>query len=205
MTHRRGTSRRRRLVWLLAAVALAGCGGGYRIRPIQLDESAALTVAADPLLGQVGLRRCTMAVTLNDVPARQLEVLPASDEFCLGFSVSSAAIALPPPELRALIAHGLAHLELGHATTLAAPSGTSRSRARGYTQARSHSLEEEAAADRQAARRLTAASGTAGCTALVEVLQRAAAEGERWSDWTAQHPLTPARANAARGFCATAR
>jgi predicted Zn-dependent protease len=146
-----------------------------------------------------------MAVTLNDVPARQLEVLPASDEFCLGFSVSSAALALPPAELRALVAHGLAHLELGHATTLASPSGTSRSRARGYTQARSHSPEEEAEADRQAARRLTAAAGSAGCTGLVEVLERAAAEGERWSEWTAQHPLTRARANAARGWCAARR
>ena len=200
MTHRRG--RRPRLAaWLLAAMALAGCGGEYRIRPIQLEESAALTVAADPLLQQVGLARCTKAVTLNDVPARQLEVLPPFDDFCLGFAVSSAAIALPPAELRALIAHGLAHLELGHATRLAASSGTSRSRARGYTQARTHPDDEEAAADRRAAEWLRAAGGSPACAGLADVLARAAAEGERWSDWTAQHPLTPARANAARGLC----
>src|SRR6185295_6440350 len=58
-------------VTLLAALALIACGG-YRIRPIQLDESAWLQVAADPLLKQVGIGRCTMAVTLNDVPARTL-------------------------------------------------------------------------------------------------------------------------------------
>jgi len=204
MTHRRGRQRLRR-AGLLAALALAACGGEYRIRPIQLEESAALTVAADPLLQQVGLGRCTKAVTLNDVPARQLEVLPPFDEFCLGFAVSSAAIALPPAELRALIAHGLAHLELGHATRLAAPSGTSRSRARGYTQARTHPAEEEAEADRRAAEWLTAAGGTAGCAGLAEVLARAAAEGERWSDWTTQHPLTPARASAVRGLCTARR
>jgi hypothetical protein len=204
MRHRRGRRRLQR-AGLLAALALAGCGGEYRIRPIQLEESAALTVAADPLLQQVGLGRCTKAVTLNDVPARQLEVLPPFDEFCLGFAVSSAAITLPPAELRALIAHGLAHLELGHATQLAAPSGSSRSRARGYTQARTHPAEEEAEADRRAAERLTAAGGVAGCAGLAEVLARAAAEGERWSDWTAQHPLTPARASVARGLCTARR
>ena len=74
-------------------------------RGIDLEESAALTTAVDPLVTQVGLRRCTMAVTLNDVPARTLEVLPPpSAEFCLGFAVTSATLTLPNEELRALIA-----------------------------------------------------------------------------------------------------
>ena len=92
MSHRGGAL-------LLLAVLLTACAETYKIRPIQLDESAALTIAADPLLKQVGLigprRSCTMAVTLNDVQARVLEVLPGSgSEYCLGFYVSSGALAL---------------------------------------------------------------------------------------------------------------
>jgi len=188
-------------VTLLAALAVIACGG-YRIRPIQLDESAWLQVAADPLLKQVGIGRCTMAVTLNDVPARTLEVLPGSDDYCLGFFVTSATLTLPPEELRALVAHGLAHLDLGHETRTATTSGTSRSRARGYTQARTHSPQEETAADRRAAGMLTAAAGSAACEGLAQMLERVAAERDRWSEWTEQHPQTPGRATAARRLCA---
>jgi hypothetical protein len=200
----------RLLLATVLAVAMTGCAETYKIRPIQLDESAALTIAADPLLKQVGLigprRSCTMAVTLNDVQARVLEVLPGSgSEYCLGFYVSSGALALPPAELRGLIAHGLAHLVLGHARTSAASSGSSRARARGYVQGRPHSLEEEAEADREAARLLTTAAGGSACAGLGEVLERVAAEGDRWSEWTEQHPQTPRRAIAARGLCAGKR
>jgi hypothetical protein len=127
MTHRRA-------VWLLAVLItacggwLTACGGGYKIRPITLEESAALQIAADPLIRQVGLVRCTMAVTLNDVPARTLEVLPGpTGDFCLGYTVTSSTLTLPPEELRALVAHGLAHLQLEH---LAAPPPPAAARAR---------------------------------------------------------------------------
>ena len=191
-----------RAAWFLTAAILAACGGGYKIRPITLEESATLQIAADPLVRQAGLRNCPMAVTLNDVQTRTLEVLPGpTAEFCLGFTVTSATLDLPPEELRALIAHGLAHLQLEHSALTSASSGSSRARARGYTQARTFSTEEEASADRQAARLLIAAAGTSGCTALARVLERAAAERERWSDWTDQHPVTPARSDTARRFC----
>ena len=195
MTHRRA-------VWLLAAVLLAACGGGYKIRPIQLDVSAALQIAADPVVRRAGVRSCTWAVTLNDVETRTLEVLPPpTSEFCLGFTVTSATLVLPPEELRALVAHGLAHLLLGHSATIASASGTTQARARGYSQARNYTAEEETDADLRAARLLTDAVGTSGCTGLGKVLERATAEGERWSDWTEQHPLTRARATDARGLC----
>jgi len=201
MTHRGGGL-------LLLAVVLAACGG-YKIRPIQLDESAALTIAVDPLLKQVGLtgprQSCTMAVTLNDVPARVLEVLPGSSEYCLGFYVSSGALTLPPAELRGLIAHGLAHLVLGHPRTSAATSGSSRARARGYVQGRPHPPEEEADADREAARLLATAAGSSACVGLGEVLERVGAERERWSEWTEQHPVAPSRAATARRLCAGPR
>ena len=198
---------------LLAAVLVlivTGCAETYKIRPIQLDESAALTIAADPLLKQVGLigprRSCTMAVTLNDVQARVLEVLPGSgSEYCLGFYVSSGALALPPAELRGLIAHGLAHLVLGHPRTSAATSGSSRARARGYVQGRPHPPEEEADADREAARLLATAAGSSACVGLGEVLERVGAERERWSEWTEQHPVAPSRAATARRLCAGPR
>jgi Zn-dependent protease with chaperone function len=198
MSHRRG-------IWLLA-VLLAACGGGYKIRPITLEESAALQIAADPLFREVGLGQCTMAVTLNDVPARTLEVLPApASQFCLGFTVTSGTLSLPPEELRALVAHGLAHLLLEHARTSSTGGGASRARARGYTQARTFTAEEETSADRRAARLLTTAAGDQACAGLASVLERAVTERERWSDWTDQHPLTPARATAARGLCTDRR
>lgn len=206
MRHQRRVARPGTLTCLLAAVALAACGGAYNFRPIQLEESATLTVAGDPLFRHVGLGRCTKAVTLNDVPARTLEVRPPpAPEFCLGFSVTSATLTLPVEELRALIAHGLAHLELGHATTTPVGSGSARARARGYVQARAHTPAEETEADRQAARLLTAAAGRSACAGLGTMLERVAAEGERWSDWTEQHPLAPARAAAARRLCAERR
>ena len=201
MSHRRAVCL---LAVLLAACGgwLAACGGGYKIRPITLEESAALQIAADPLVRQVGLGRCTMAVTLNDVPSRTLEVLPSpSPEFCLGFTVTSSTLSLPLDELRALVAHGISHLQLEHARTVSSPSGSSRALARGYTQARSFTAQEETSADQQAARLLTTAAGGEACAGLAKVLERAVAEGERWSDWTEQHPLTPARAAAARGLC----
>jgi hypothetical protein len=161
----------RRVVWLLTAAVVAACGGGYKIRPINLDESAVLQIAADPLVRQAGLRRCTMAVTLNDVASRALEVLPGPTA------------------------------EFEHSRAASTSSGSSRALARGYTATRNYTAEEETSADRQAARLLTTAAGSAACAGLARVLERSSAEGERWSDWTDQHPLTPGRAAAARTLC----
>jgi Zn-dependent protease with chaperone function len=202
MSHRRGP---RLLTVLLAVCATAACGG-QNIRPISLDESARLQIAAEPLTRQVGVARCTMAVTLNDVPGRALEVLPGpTPEFCLGFKVTSSTLRLPPDELQALVAHGIAHLLLEHSRTSSGPSGSSRALARGYTQSRNFTAQEETSADQHAARLLTAAAGREGCAGLARVLDRAVAESGRWNDWTDQHPLTPARAAAARGLCAERR
>ena len=89
---------------------LAACGAGYKIRPMQLEETAALSVAADPLLKQAGLR-CKVAVTLNDVPDRELDVLPPpTADFCVALFVSRGAVEL----LRArVLARGRQRLEDG--------------------------------------------------------------------------------------------
>jgi Zn-dependent protease with chaperone function len=191
---------------LLSALLLAACAEAYRIRPIRLDERARLTLAADPLLRELGLldrgQGCQFAVTLNDVESRSLEVVGPTSTYCVGFVITSGTLALPPDELRALVAHGLAHLQLGHATTTRVGTGA-RASARGFSQARLHSAAEEADADREAARllTLTAAAGSS-CRALGDVLDRGRAEGQRWSEWTTQHPLRPARVEAARALCA---
>lgn len=200
MSHRR---RVRLLAVLLAISGLAACGGAQNIRPITLDESARLQIAAQPLVRQVGLSRCTLAVTLNDVAARALDVLPGpTPEFCLGFKVTSSTLSLPPEELQALVAHGIGHLLLEHSRTVAGVSGGSRALARGYTQSRNFTAAEEASADQQAVRLLIAAAGRDACAGLAQVLERVVTEGARWSEWTEQHPLAPGRAVAARRFCA---
>jgi len=203
--------RSRLLAVLLPAVVLAACAETYKIRPIRLDESAILSDAFTPLLSHLGYlrrpQRCTFGVTLNDVQSRQLEVLPPlGPEHCLGFAVSSGALTLPREELRALLAHGIAHLSLGHQSATRIGATGSRARARGYGQGRAYSAEEEREADREGAALLVAAvPGRTACLALGQVLDRIATETGRWSEWTEQHPLAPARAAAARTFCGGGR
>ena len=196
---------------LLAATILAACAETYKLRPIRPEERVVLGQALMPLLSHLDLlprsQRCTFGVSLNDVPSRRLEVLPPREsEQCLRFSMTSGVLTLPPEELRALLAHGMAHLYLGHQSVARIGTTGSRARARGYEQGRTYSPEEEREADREAAKLLAAAvPGQTACLALGQVLERAESEAGRWGEWTEQHPLTRGRAGAARELCAAAR
>lgn len=190
---------------VLSVLLLAACAETYRLRPAGPDERAKLGAAADPLLRHLGLldrsQGCQFAVTLNDVESRSVEVVGRVPGYCLGFAVTRGALALPDDELRALVAHGLAHVQLGHDTRTRIGGGA-RARARGFSQGRPYSDLEEADADREAARLLTAvAPAGSSCRALGEMLHRIAAEGDRWSEWTVQHPVRSGRADAARALC----
>jgi hypothetical protein len=137
-------------------------------------------------------------------------VVSNSPEYCLQFVVTPGALGLPRPEVRALVAHGLAHVELGHRTTTGRriPTRLGRYGAMPGEQQRLYTVEEEAAADRYAARLLNSVSlepGGADCLALGAALERAAVERERWSEWTEMHPIGPTRAATARGYCRTER
>jgi len=154
-----------------------------------------------------GRRQPAYGVSFNDVEGRELEVVRSnSTEVCLSFYLTNGALSLPPAGLRALIAHGLGHLHLDHTTTTGrrVSTRTGRGTQSVSEQARLYTPEEETAADRYAANLLAAVTPGPqgeGCLALGAVLERAVAEGSRWEVWTEQHPLTPARAAAARGFC----
>jgi len=201
------------LVLALAVLVGGGCAERFHFRPLRGDEAAILSAASSGLLPQVGYLgagpSCQIGAAINEVPARDVEVLPAtSPDDCVLIYVTTGALDLPQRELRALMAHGLAHLALGHARTTGRRVSTSgrRATATGDPQQRIYSAQEETEADRYAARLLNVtAVGGAGCPALGEVLARIRAEGGRWSAWTEQHPLGETRAASARGFCAGGR
>jgi hypothetical protein len=201
------------LVLALAVLVLGGCAERYHFRPLRPDEAAILIAASSGLLPQVGYLgagpSCQIGAAINEVPARDVEVLPAtSPDDCVLIYATTGALDLPQRELRALVAHGLAHLALGHARTTGRRVSTSgrRATATGDPQQRIYSTQEETEADRYAARLLNVtAPGGAGCPALGEVLDRVSAEGSRWSEWTVQHPHTAARAAAALRLCASER
>jgi len=201
------------LLLALAALVLGGCAERYHFRPLRDDEAAVLVAASSGLLPPVDYLgagpSCQIGAAINEVPVRDAEMLPAtSPADCVLIYATTGALDLPQRELRALMAHGLAHLALGHARTTGRRVSFSgrRATAEGDPQQRIYSVQEETEADRYAARLLNAAGlGGAGCLALGEVLDRVRAEGGRWSAWTEQHPLGETRAASARTFCATAR
>jgi len=201
------------LLLALAALVLGGCAERYHFRPLRDDEAAVLVAASSGLLPPVDYLgagpSCQIGAAINEVPVRDVEMLPAtSPADCVLIYATTGALDLPQRELRALMAHGLAHLALGHARTTGRRVSFSgrRATAEGDPQQRIYSVQEETEADRYAARLLNAAGlGGAGCLALGEVLDRVRAEGGRWSAWTEQHPLGETRAASARTFCATAR
>jgi hypothetical protein len=199
-------------VALLAGLALAGCGEAYHLRPPLPDESATLRAASAALLVHVGYIRpqsaCKIALVVNDVDGRDLEAHPSSSpQVCLVLFATRGVLDVTQPELQALVAHGVAHLQLGHATTAGrrATTGIGHVGAMSAEQRRLYTEEEETEADRYAARLLNTMPRGGDCPALGAVLERIAGEGARWSEWVGQHPSAAGRAATARGFCETAR
>jgi Zn-dependent protease with chaperone function len=196
------------LALAVAVVLLAGCVERYKIRPIRPEEATLLSAASGGLLARVhylgGRPDCHIGVAVDEANRRDLEVLPPTvEEDCMLVYATAPTLQLPPTELRALIAHGVAHLALGHERTTGrrlTASGRSATAEKGVPQDRIYSPAEEAEADRYAVRLLAD-----GCPGLAIVLDRVRTEADRWTRWTEQHPLTPTRVAAARGFCASQR
>jgi hypothetical protein len=191
----------------VALLTLTACAERYKLRAVRSDEAPILTAASSALLASTGYRarNCKIAAAINDVQDRALDLRPASSsEYCFALYATRGVLDVPPAELRALFAHDLAHLQLGHQTTtgrrvstrLGAGTVTEGKQAHIYT------AEEETDADRYAARLLNGvAPGGPACQALGDLLERVGAESARWSEWTDQHPLAATRAVAAREFC----
>jgi Zn-dependent protease with chaperone function len=105
-------------------------------------------------------------------------------------TVSSAALEqLPPLELQGMMAHELAHVVLGQLPET------------GGFGARPFRPEEEAAADRMAARLLARIGDGAACSALAELFARLGRDGARRPAWPATHPSLADRAEQVRAVC----
>ena len=200
-------------LWGVILVALGACAETYKLRPIREDELATLGAATRPLMTHLAYAgpqaRCKTPVSMNDIQARYVTIVPpVAAEHCMLVALTTGVLSLPPAELRAVFAHSLAHLQLGHQAKTGRRVSTriGRDSSLQFRQAHIYTVEEEAEADRYAAQLLsTVAPGGSGCLALAEALDRMTAEGDRWSEWTEQHPMTPTRASAARGFCSPRR
>jgi hypothetical protein len=196
------------MILVMAVILFAGCAEGYRSRPLRRHEAAIISAASDGLLSRVnylGARPdCQIGAVIIEAKGndRDLEVLPATlAEDCMLVHATPGALDLPLTELRALIAHGLAHVALGHTSGgRVTTSGRRATAESGYRLQRIYSPQEETDADRLAARLLDV-----GCPALGNVLERVRDEGSRWTEWKKQHPLTTTRPPTARGFCENER
>jgi len=196
------------LALALAAVLLPGCAERYKMRPIRREEATILSAASSGLLPRVnylgGRPDCHIGVAVDEANRRDLEVLPPTvAEDCMLVYATPPVLQLPQGELRALIAHGVAHLALGHQRTTGrriTATGRWATAEKGVPQQRTYSPAEETEADRYAARLLADA-----CPGLSVLLERVRTEADRWTEWTAQHPLTATRPAAARGFCESQR
>jgi hypothetical protein len=190
-------------------MTLTACASSDRLRTPTAGEMGAVDLATRGLLAELGYfgsaTRCRVGLAVNDVAERSLEVAaPVSPEHCVIVYATAGVLELSPTELRALFAHGLAHVRLPQARSgRRVTTSTGRGGAMRFTLPRSHTDDEEAAADREAVQLLErVAPGGAGCRTLADVLDRVRAEGSRWSAWTDQHAMTAGRPAAVRSLCA---
>jgi hypothetical protein len=193
---------------VLVAVALTACATSDRLRAPTAGETGAIDLATRGVLTELGyfgsVTRCRVGLAVNDVAECSIEVAaPVSPEHCVIVYATAGVLELSPTELRALFAHGLAHLRLPQTTPgRRVTTSTGRGGAIQFTLPRSYTDAEEAEADREAVRVLErVAPGGAGCRTLADVLDRVRAEGSRWSAWTDQHPVTAGRLSAVRTLC----
>jgi len=189
-------------------VTFAACATSDRLRAPTAGEMGAVDLATRGLLAELGyfgsVTRCRVGLAVNDVAERSIEVAaPVSPEHCVIIYATTGVLELSPTDLRALFAHGLAHLRLPQATPgRRVTTSTGRGGAVRFTLPRSYTDDEEAAADREAVGLLErVAPGGAGCRTLADVLDRVSSEGARWSAWTDQHAMTAGRPTALRALC----
>jgi len=198
---------------LLVAVT-AGCAEVHSVRAVERSEQDVVDSALRPLLRELGYfgnpkPACAVPVFVDDVRTNFLKLtpgMPASACGGLGLHVTAETIrTLPPQELRAILAHELAHLQLGHVTTM---------ERRALIQTRNmvtislatpaFTAEQEMQADRFAASLLTAVSGSSGksdCHGVRDLIDRVRRERRAWSTWEDLHPIGNGRGEHARRLC----
>lgn len=215
--HRGWTTRRARIVAavLLTVATTTGCAEVHRLRAIQTNEWDAVSSAIGPLMLRLGYfgnpkPKCSISTTVNDVRANFLMLVPGTAEECLRLHVTTGAItALPARELRAILAHELAHVHLGHQPTWHTRAdiavGTELGLRWGMRFSRAtFNADQEAAADRFAGLLLMTVGDlpiTNDCQALSELLARVAEDPDGWRKWTDRHPVGNGRGEHARRVC----
>ncbi|OGA00963.1 MAG: hypothetical protein A3I00_07960 [Betaproteobacteria bacterium RIFCSPLOWO2_02_FULL_64_12] len=190
---------RRAAVPVLALALLAGCtlGRAGSYRPSTLDEARRAEAAIWPLLEALGYplpaagssAACKIGLTVTRGAAINAAVHPGTREPCVHFTLAltdGALARLGVEDLRAIFAHELGHIVLGH--------GGARN-ALGRT-------EKEREADQFAVELLKKLEPRypGACRALVGVLTMLAEQPGR-VPWLSTHPSPARRAEAARASC----
>lgn len=174
-----------RTLTLAAVLLFSGCGGtiqGYPIRESRAVETRRVGEILDPLLialelpslRTMGKSDCKIGFAV--VPTSKVNVWssPGTSAPCLHFSlvVTEGALAAPPDELMAMIAHELGHLLLEHAPQRAGQTTESDESWRATQR-------QELEADRFAVallKRMKDSSALASCEAMVRFLRRGVAD-----------------------------
>ena len=207
-----------------AAVLLALAGGGcaasapapVRLRGSTQPEAARVMEAIGPLLIELGYPLTAAASpTLTDGCRIGLVVVPAPwinagarpglSSPCVRFTLfltEGTLRKLPTAQLRAVLAHELGHVHLGHFQ-----QRRDRREAAGpeswWIFRRAYDREEELAADQFAARLLRKLEdrNPGSCIALVFVLELLAEQGTGSAEWLSTHPSPARRAERAEAAC----
>ena len=182
-----------RLVVIVVAVAAAGCATASPVPPRASteEESKLLREALTPLLAElrdptVHGRGCTVNLGIVPVPRINAGVARVAGP-CPTFSLlitEGALRRLPVPMLRAVLAHELGHLALGHT-----PGKTTR--------------DDEGEADRFAVELLKRIEPRHpdACVQLVYVLASLPEQGGLAAAWLASHPSPDRRAESVLAGC----
>ena len=192
-------------------VALGGCASVQRMpgRAATAAEANLLGLALTPLLDQLGYERprrasdCRVGVVVFASPAINAGAGPGAETPCSWFALAvteGILTRLPVAMLRAILAHELGHVRLGH---------TEARRERGETVAifrpftRVFDRDEEAQADRFAVELLRELEPRhpGACIALVYVFALLAEQPGGPARWLATHPSPDRRAEIALAGC----
>lgn len=201
-----------RFLWIfVVSVAIAGCAsakpqlrGPNEAERAQIDQALAPLVSVSAICQ--GQERCPIGVGVIELRRIDMAVGPhPPNKF--GLTITSGALTnLPPPELRAALAHELGHVHLGHFDSRA-----ERRLAKGGEDAlrrnRVYDREEEFAADRYAVELLDRLPGGPGrgCRDMLLLLEHLDLEmtAPGWSNWLSTHPTPTARLQAIQMECGT--
>ncbi len=193
-------------------LTLAGCAasGGSVGRAATGSEAGLVARAIVPLLHELGyavssgLEDCRIALIVVQTSAINASTGAGTARPCTLFALAltdGALRRLPVDMLRAILAHELGHIHLGHLEARRERRGETPAALRPFT--RGFDRREEAAADAFAVellRRLEPEHRNA-CVALVYVFALLAEQGEGLGRWFATHPSPDGRAETALAGC----